>query len=598
MNAMKKQDVAFELQPAIKYFLVIFLPSFLLLSVILFLLCRSENLAERTVLENAEVHRVRLKAETLTTELRLIALDLMILATQQELVAMFESEDRRYQSHMEAELLSYSKHKKYYDQIRFLDASGMEIIRVNQNQGEPYVVPAEQLQQQDTRYYFRDIFSLGKGEIFVSPLDLNIEGGQVEQPLKPMMRYGTPVFDKLGQKRGIVLINYLCQPMLDRLSSGDGLGKIMLLNSDGFWLKGIQPENEWGFMFDHRKGRKFENTFPEAWQKICSGASGQYDNAEGLFTVATANPLIEGQVTSEGTGSKVFAPTASRLDAKAYYWKVVSYVSPEALGKASQHLIHQYFLIYSGLSILLMIVTGPLAYAMGKHRRAEAALRDSEEKFKQILNSVRDAILMMDPDGRVAYWNPAGETIFGYTSQEAQGKDLHVLIALPRYQESFRNGFSHFLETGQGAVIDKTQELIAIKKDGTEFPIELSVVGFTLKNKWHAAGIIRDISERKEMQASLQEVERAKVSMQTAGAAAHEINQPLSVVLGLSQILLRMGLPDDATREDIESIYAAGLKIKEIVQQMATIQKYAITTYVDTTEIIDLNSASQTSESP
>ncbi len=72
------------------------------------------------------------------------------------------------------------------------------------------------LQNKKNRYYFRDVFKLNQGEVFVSPLDLNIERGEIEQPLKPMIRFGTPIFDKYSNKRGIVLLNYLGSKLLNR----------------------------------------------------------------------------------------------------------------------------------------------------------------------------------------------------------------------------------------------------------------------------------------------------------------------------------------------------------------------------------------------
>ena len=94
----------------------------------------------------------------------------------------------------------------------------MEIIRVNYNQGIPAVVPQDKLQNKKHRYYFKDVFKLNKGEIFISPLDLNIENKQVERPLKPMIRVGTPIFDAAGNKRGIILLNYLSARLLKHFS--------------------------------------------------------------------------------------------------------------------------------------------------------------------------------------------------------------------------------------------------------------------------------------------------------------------------------------------------------------------------------------------
>jgi hypothetical protein len=101
-----------------------------------------------------------------------------------------------------------------YDQIRLLDERGMEVVRVDLIRETPVILPGERLQDKSERYYFRDSFKLGRGEVFMSPLDLNVENGRIERPLKPMIRFGTPVFDGQGRKKGLVVINYMAASLL------------------------------------------------------------------------------------------------------------------------------------------------------------------------------------------------------------------------------------------------------------------------------------------------------------------------------------------------------------------------------------------------
>ncbi len=132
-----------------------------------------------------------------------------------------------------------------------------------------------------------------------------------------------------------------------------------------------------------------------------------------------------------------------------------------------------------------------------ERRRAEAALVESEEKFRSISAAAQDAVLMMDNDGRIVFWNAAAERISGYSAQEAMGQELHQLLAPQGYQADARRGFGRFRDTGEGPIVGKTVELVARRKDGSEFPIELSVSALRLRDRWHAVGIVRDISERK-----------------------------------------------------------------------------------------------------
>ncbi len=144
--------------------------------------------------------------------------------------------------------------------------------------------------------------------------------------------------------------------------------------------------------------------------------------------------------------------------------------------------------------------------AMIRIKRTEQALRESEEKFRVITEAAQDAIIMMDNEGSAIQWNKAAEHMFGFTANEATGKDLHSLIAPERYLESFRKNFIDFKEHGTGPAIGKTIELYAIDKQKREFPVELSLSSVKLKGSWAAVGIVRDISERKRTEEELQTI--------------------------------------------------------------------------------------------
>ena len=132
-----------------------------------------------------------------------------------------------------------------------------------------------------------------------------------------------------------------------------------------------------------------------------------------------------------------------------------------------------------------------------ERKKAEATIRENEEKFRSITGSAQDAILMMDNDGKISYWNAAAEKIFGYSAKEVIGQLLHAFLAPERFLEAHYVGFKHFRKTGEGPAVGKTLELVALKKDGTEIPIELSLSAVMREGRWNAIGILRDISDRK-----------------------------------------------------------------------------------------------------
>jgi PAS domain S-box-containing protein len=157
-----------------------------------------------------------------------------------------------------------------------------------------------------------------------------------------------------------------------------------------------------------------------------------------------------------------------------------------------------------------------------ERKRAEKAVRESEAKFRAITHSAKDAIIMMDDEGNISYWNEAAKDIFGYSAREAIGAELHLFLAPQKYHDAYRRGIPKFKKTGHGPAVGKTLELEAVRKDGTKFPIELSVSAIKRDGKWHATGIIRDISQRKRAEDALRkahdELER-RVEERTAKLA-------------------------------------------------------------------------------
>jgi len=158
-------------------------------------------------------------------------------------------------------------------------------------------------------------------------------------------------------------------------------------------------------------------------------------------------------------------------------------------------------IIYADINTTVALVDGKkcnigLFRDNSERKKAETALRESEEKIRMLTASANDAILMMDHEGNISYWNKAAEQMFGYTEEEVIGKDLHAILVPERFHAGFSKGFEGFKETGQGNAIGKTLEVAAVGKDGKEFPVELSLSAVKLNGSWSAIGLIRIIAKR------------------------------------------------------------------------------------------------------
>jgi PAS domain S-box-containing protein len=139
-------------------------------------------------------------------------------------------------------------------------------------------------------------------------------------------------------------------------------------------------------------------------------------------------------------------------------------------------------------------------------------LVESEEKIEGISNSIKEAIVVVDNQAKVTYWNPAAEKIFGYISKEAVGKDIHELVVPSSMcregKERIALSVKTFTQTGMGYFAVGNVELVGRRKDGSEFPAELSISPTKLGGKWNAVGVVKDITQRKQAEQKLRDAEQ------------------------------------------------------------------------------------------
>lgn len=214
-------------------------------------------------------------------------------------------------------------------------------------------------------------------------------------------------------------------------------------------------------------------------------------------------------------------------------------------------------MLFGGLILLYaLIVSASRAVDVQEARaqRAKSALHEEELRSRSILATSLDGVLLMDMHGRVRDWNQAAERIFGWRPEEIVGQPLADHIIPERLRAAHNQGLKNYLITGSGPVLGKRLELPALRRDGTEFPVELSINAVTDAEPPLFVGFIRDITERRKAELALREAkELAEKASQAKddflAALSHELRTPLTPVLLSASVLSKDArLPEDVRR--------------------------------------------------
>ena len=318
----------------------------------------------RTGIRADELVKVNQAATSIVKDIEVNRSALMFLADLLELKTITEEEryigvfNRQAAMELSHYYVHFALRKSVYDQIRFLDNKGNEIIRVNYNNGSPQVVPDSELQNKAGRYYFDDATKLDRDQVYISPFDLNVENGQIEVPFKPMLRFATPTFDSSGNKTGVIVLNYLGEYMLKNFlkASKNSFGTPELLNSDGYWLSSNDSQQEWGFMFKNKKQETYAMRYPKAWALIQGNNQGQFVEEEGLFSFAKIAPFGNELLTSVGV-AEATGYCDHIFSSSDYYWIIVSHVSNDILEQETIVIKQRFVVIWIVMAVLGLIIS-------------------------------------------------------------------------------------------------------------------------------------------------------------------------------------------------------------------------------------------------
>jgi two-component system, LuxR family, sensor kinase FixL len=168
--------------------------------------------------------------------------------------------------------------------------------------------------------------------------------------------------------------------------------------------------------------------------------------------------------------------------------------------------------------------------------RVERALEASEARWRAIIDSAVDGIVVIDSRGRIESFNAGAVRLFGYAEQEVIGRNVNILMPSP-YREEHDGYIRHYIETGEQRIIGFGREVTGLRKDGTTFPVHLSVGEFLIEGERRFTGILHDLTARVQMETRLREQAALTSLGEMAAVVAHEVKNPLTGIRGAIQVI-------------------------------------------------------------
>lgn len=240
-----------------------------------------------------------------------------------------------------------------------------------------------------------------------------------------------------------------------------------------------------------------------------------------------------------------------------------------------------------------------------------AQLAASEERFRSVAQSAFDAVISIDGAGKITFWNDAAARIFGHSADEILGRPLSTIMP-ERFRSAHQSGLARVAATGEARVIGKLMEFIGLRKDGSEFPLEISLSRWKTREGTFFTGIVRDITERKKAEQAIsaltenlnlraRELEQANLQLKEVNrlksmfiaSMSHELRTPLNSVIGFSSIILNewLGPLNEEQKENIKTVLGAGSHLLSLINDVIDVSKIEagmIEKHIDAFDLHDL----------
>lgn len=380
--------------------------------------------------------------------------------------------------------------KEDYDQLRLIDYTGQEIIRVdNMDDDTIKVYTSAELQDKSERYYFLETKALTYDDVFISPLDLNIENGIVELPHKPMIRFATPLYNEEDVFIGILIINYKAEyfvNILEEHESHKDLEKFWfyIVNRYGEFILHQDSSKNFSFMFKENSNLNFDQIDSTIWQEIESSNFGYLEKKEEIVSYYD-----------------VLAKTRSEIDNYEERWIAIHRMDISTL--LSPSAILKEMLLINNLAIFVLIILFSYIYSfvIEKLKKSDSRLEITE----LIAGSTNDGVMITDANTNIIYVNDAFQDITGYKKNEVIGRQPRDFKSGKQDDKFYDEMWSNINKTGlwEGMIWDK-------KKSGVLYPQKMRIIAVKDKKSdvHHYVSIFTDVSAEKNRSNTLQSADQ------------------------------------------------------------------------------------------
>lgn len=538
----------------------------------------SVSALEDTTLHHLE-YEISSKADDIEMFLKGVHLDVLFLSRSFALKELVDSKEtnsseefERLRKRFAQEGRAFVQSRPQYYQVRYIDESGYETVRVDSHGGTTEVVPRKKLQYKGDRYYFIESMKYPGGQCYVSPMDLNIEWGIVEVPQRVVVRVATPVFDSRGRKKGVVIINLFADYLMQHFKAMNMAkgGRSFLLNKNGYYLSHFNSQGE--ELFNIGSTKSFKEDYPQdVVAGILSGTKGTFKTDKSIIAYA---PIHTGDAMSGDYwvfslvySKKAIFASIFRLEVMLMVLGSFAAITSLLVGLwMARQFTGPILKLHEGVEWIaegdfdhkLDIKSGDeiesLAHrfnAMGDVLKAsrERMERWNEELKKEVDNRTKDlkiernklssiimsaseGIIVADREDRIIILNPAAMHILGVRPEEMIGRNIFESYSDLKALKDIIDGNAAVAAKSITRLINsKTVDVsgAVINYEGEKFGSRIVLRDVTEKQKM--------IEERMVLERQLYHADKLVSLGELSAGIAHEIGNPLAAIKTVIQAM-------------------------------------------------------------